>query len=213
MSRWWRAGCAGCLLVVLLSGLALGGCATCFFQTTQREPELPVKRLLRKQLEAMPPGWSLGKADIWTDTDFTWASWAVAVNFRYKNERIFLREEIHIFSNPFAARIILRPSPPSVNAGKGYIPNGWAYRPSHADQFEFGCGGGDSVSQPEGCSLILRYEEYIIIFGTPIGSYMTLDDLKRVLEATDQEMSSYLETSTLRSGPRVAPTTLDELDE
>jgi len=210
MREWWRAGCIGCLSVVLLSMLALGGCAARFFQSTQREPELPVRQLLHRQLEAFPPGWTLGKADIWTDTDFTWARWAVAVNFWYKDDQIFAGEEVHIFRSSFAARITLSPSPPSVSAGKGYVPKGWTYRPPHADRFEFGCKGGDGVSQPEGCSLILRYEEYIVVFATPIGSYMALDDLRRILEVIDREMFDYLESSTLHPGPRSVPTTLDE---
>jgi hypothetical protein len=207
--RWWRPGCVGCFAVALISILALGGCAARFLQSTWREPELPVEQFLQKQLEVLPPGWTLGKSQIETDTDFTWARWVVTANFRYKKGLHSAGEEIHVFSNSLAARIILRPSPPSVSAGKGYIPRGWTYRPPHANRFEFGCSGGDGLSQPEGCSLILRYEEYIVVFATPIGSHMTLDDLQRVLQAIDTEMSDYLERSTLRPGPRLVPARWD----
>jgi len=197
--------------------LTLGGCTVLFFQSTQREPELPVRQFLQKQLAAFPPDWVLGREiGIWTDTDFTWASWAAVVNFWYKDGvRIspgidYAQEEIHIFRSSFMARITPHPSPPSLSAAEGYIPQGWSYYPPHADRFEFGCSGGDGFSQPEGCGFILRYEEYTIVFGTPIGDYMTLDDLRRILEVIDQEMISFLQNSTLRPGPRVVPTSLDE---
>lgn len=216
MKGRWRAGCVGCLIVVLLSILALGGCAARFFQSTQREPELPVQQLLHQEFEAFPSGWTLGKSDIVTDTDFTWARWAVFVNFNYKDGlRVaeglrFAGEEIHVFDNSFAARVISHPSPPSLSAGKGYTPKGWTYRPPHAERFEFGCSGGDGFAQPDGCSFILRYAEYIIVFSTPIGTYMTLDDLRRILEVIDQEMTHHLENSILGPGPRPVPTALDE---
>ena len=193
-------------LCLLVTALALVSCG----QELQRQPEIPVNQFLQKQLEAFPPGWTLGQPDIWTDTDFTWARWAVAVNFNYKRGLQFAGEEIHVFVNSSAAQVITHPSPPSLSAGKGYIPKGWTYRPPHADQFEFGCGEGDGVSQPKGCSLNLRYEEYVIVFSTPIADYMTLKDLQRVLEVIDQEMSNFLGNSTLRLGPREVPTSLDE---
>lgn len=215
MKGHWRAGCAGCLILILLCSLALGDCTLRFFQSMQREPELPIQQLLHRELEAFPSGWTLGKSDIITDTDFTWAHWAVFVNFNYKNGlRIaeglkFAGEEIHVFNNSFAARLISYPSPSSLSAGKGYIPKGWTYRPPHAERFEFGCSGGDGLTQPEGCSFILRYAEYIIVFSTPIADYMTLDDLQRVLEVIDQEMTRHLKNSTLRPGPRPVPAALD----
>ena len=189
-----------------------------YYQSTQREPELPVNQFLRKQFEALPPGWTFHKVDtsnIWTDTDFTWARWAIASGFRYKKvtletyRRDQISEEIHIFWNSFAAKVNSRPSPLSVNAGKGYVPKGWVYHPPNADQFEFGCEGGDGVAQPEWCSLILRYEEYVIVLSTPIADYMTLEDLRRLLEVIDREMADFLQHSTLHPGPRKVPKSLD----
>ena len=119
VSRWRRAGCVGCGFVLLLSGILLGGCAARYYQSTQREPELPINQFLRKQFEVLPPGWTFHKVDasnIWTDTDFTWARWAVASGFRYKvtletHRRNQISEEIHVFWNPFAAKVNSRPSP------------------------------------------------------------------------------------------------------
>ena len=217
MSERWRVGCVLCMLILLLGGLALGGCVARYYQSTEREPELPVNQFLQKQLEALPPGWTFHKvsaSDIWTDTDFTWARWAVASSFQYKitletyrRNRIY--EEIHVFWNSFAARVNSRPSPSSVNAGKGYVPEGWVYHPPNADQFEFGCEGGDGAVQPKWCSLILRYEEYVIVLSTPIAEYMTLEDLRRLLEVIDREMADFLQHSTLRPGPRKVPESLD----
>jgi len=205
MKRWQHIGC---FLAMLLGCLGLGGCAVRFFQSTRREPELSVQQLLHKQLEVFPPGWTLDGAEIWTDTDFTWARWAVAAHFGYEGD--FVSEEVHIFRNPLVARIITRPSPPSLAARKGYIPEGWTYRPPHADRFEFGCSGGEGVSQPKWCSLILRYEEYIIVLGAPIGDHLTLSDLQRILEVIDKEMNDYLQHSTLCPGLRSVPASLDE---
>lgn len=198
--------------------LALGGCTVFFFYSTQREPELPIRQFVQKQLEAFPPGWMAvvgGDMDyIYTDSDFTWASWAVVATFWYKDGvRIspgiaFAHEEIHIFRSAFMAHITPHPSPSSLSAADGYIPQGWNYRPPHADRFEFGCEGEDGIAQPEWCGFVLRYEEYIIVFSTPIASYMTLDDLQRIMEVIDREMANYLKTSTLRLGPRKVPTAI-----
>ncbi len=218
MSKWQRTGCIGCLIVMLSGMLALGGCAMLFLQSTQREPELPIRQFLQRQLEAFPPTWTIvigGDIDyIHTDTDFTWASWAVTAAFWYKDGvRISpgiaeAHEEIHVFRSSFMARITPYPSPSSLSATEGSIPQGWTYRPPHASRFEFGCVGGDSVVQPEWCGFIVRYEEYIIVFSTPIRSYMTLEDLQRVLEVIDREMTNHLKNSTLRSGPRSVPTAI-----
>ncbi|MBC7228646.1 MAG: hypothetical protein H5T61_15675 [Thermoflexales bacterium] len=168
-----------------------------------------MEQFLYKQLEALPPGWTPGWAPgkllIWaeTDSDATWASWAVFTGFNYKGGLESIREEIHVFRSSFVARLIPYPSPSSLSAGKGYTPEGWSYRPLHANRFEFGCEGGDGVSQPERCSCILRYEEYIIVFDTPIADYMTLEDLQRIMEVIDREMTDYLKHSTLRPGPRL----------
>ncbi|MGB9873196.1 MAG: hypothetical protein ACPLYD_16260 [Anaerolineae bacterium] len=215
MKRWQRIACLGCLIVALSGILTLGGCTVLFFQSTQREPELPIRQFLRKQREAFPSDWVLEEEIvIWTDTDFTWASWAAVSNFWYKDGvRIspgidLAQEEIHVFRNAFVARITSYPSPSSLSAAKGYIPQGWSYRPPHADRFEFGCRGGDGSAQPEWCGFIVRYEEYIIIFDTPIASYMTLKDLQRIMEVIDREMADYLKRSTLRPGPRLVPTAI-----
>ena len=197
------------LLVAFLGILTVVGCAARFFQPAFREPELPVQPFLLKQNDVLPLGWTLGRVNVWTDTDFTWAGWAVSTGFTYKNYLDDISEEIHVFGNPFAARLILSPSPSSVNAGKGYVPRGWTYRPPHAQRFEFGCTGGDGANQPEGCSLILRYEEYVIVLSTPIAEYMTLEDLRRLLEVIDREMADFLQHSTLRPGPRKVPESLD----
>ncbi len=53
-------------------------------------------------------------------------------------------------------------------------------------------------------------EEYIIVLSTPIADYMTLEDLKRLLEVIDREMADFLQHSTLHPGPRKVPTSLDE---
>ena len=42
-----------------------------------------------------------------------------------------------------------------------------------------------------------------------MADYMTLDDLQRVLEVIDKEMTRHLKNSTLRPGPRPVPTALD----
>lgn len=221
-----RAGCyIGCLIPILLGILALGGCIMRFSYSTQREPELPIQQLLQKQLEAFPPGWYVDESalEIWTSaTDphgkFTNASWAIAVDFWYKNGvRISkglatAHEQIHVYRSSFAAQVISYPSEywatyweGWITPGEGYIPQGWSYRPLYASQFKFRCWKGGGLTQPELCSFILHYEEYIIVFDTPIASYMTLEDLQRIMAVTDREMANYLKNSTLRPGPRLVP--------
>lgn len=218
MRQWQRIACLGCLIVALSGLLTLGGCIVLFFQSTQREPELPIRQFMQKQLEAFPPDWTVvigGDIDyIYTDSDITWASWAVSATFWYKDGvRISpgiasAHEEIHVFRSAFMARITSYPSPSSLSVAEGYIPQGWSYRPPHADRFEFGCRGGNGRAQPEWCGFIVRYEEYIIVFDTPIASYMTLEDLQRIMGVIDREMTDYLKRSTLRPGPRLVPTAI-----
>lgn len=192
------------LTFILLGGITIWGCIGSF----KRVPELPVQQFFQKQLEALPQGWVLSKPELWTDTDFTWALWAVAVNFEYKDGIHFAGEEIHIFATPHLAQTIKYPSAPSTSAGEGFVPRGWSYRPPHADRFDFGC-RGEMESQPQACTFIVRYKEYIIVFGTPIGDFMTLEHLQQLLELIDQEMIEFLQHSTLQPGSREVPKVLD----
>ncbi len=230
MRKWQRTGRVGCLFVLLLGILALGGCIAGIFYSTQREPELPIRQFLQRQIETFPSGWYVEESDIviWTAADdphgkFTNAPWAVAADFWYKDGvRISkglatAHEQIFVYKSSFDARTVSYPSEywatyweGWITSGAGYIPQGWSYRPPHADRFEFKCWGGDGIAKPELCSFILRYEEYIIVFDTPIADYMTLDNLQRILEVIDHEMTNHLENSTLRPGPRSVPTALDE---
>ncbi len=153
MKPWQRTACMGFLVVILSGLLALAGCAMLFLQSTQREPELPIRQFLQRQLKAFPPNWAVvvgGDIDyIHTDTDVTPARWAVTASFWYKDGvRISpgiaeAHEEVHVFQNPFAAQINgWRITPYSLIVGEIYIPQDWIYRPPHADRFEFGCEGG-----------------------------------------------------------------------
>ncbi len=229
MKSWQRAGCIGCFIPIILGLLALGGCVMLFSRSTQREPELPVRQFLQEQVEAFPSTWYLDENDIrlWTGPDdphgkFTNASWAVAADFWYKDGvRISkglatAHEQIHVYKSSLHARTVSYPSEywatyweGWITPGEGYIPQGWRYRPSHADRFELRCWGGDGIVQPELCGFIVRYEEYLIVFDTPIASYMTLEDLRRILEVIDREMVDFLQHSTLRPGPRKVPESLD----
>ncbi len=231
MKKWHRICHLDHLLVILLSILYLSGCIVNIFYSTHREPELPIPQFLQRQIEAFPPGWYVEESDIviWTAANdphgkFTNAPWAVAVDFWYKDGARISKglatahEQIFVYKSSFDAQTVSYPSEywatyweGWITSRAGYIPQGWIYRPPHADRFEFKCWGGDGIAKPELCSFILRYEEYIIVFDTPIVDYMTLDDLQRVLEVIDQEMTRHLKNSTLRPGPRPVPTALDKL--
>lgn len=230
MRRWQRMASMGCLIATLFGILALGSCVASIVYSTQREPELPIRQFLQKQLEAFPPTWYLEESDlvIWRAADdphgkFTNAPWAVAADFWYKDGvRISkglatAHEQIFIYKSSFDARTVSYPSEywatyweGWITSGQGYIPQGWSYRPPHANRFELRCWGGDGIAKPELCSFVLRYEEYIIVFDTPIADHMTLEDLQRIMEVIDREMADFLANSTLRPGPRQVPTSLDE---
>ncbi len=207
-----RLGCGLFLLGLALWGGLLGGCGVLLWPR-YREPELEVERLLERQAAVLPPGWGfpgLKGHSVRTTDDDTWAVWAVYASFQ--NDAVSLRahnldeisEEIHVFANPFEAWLISNPSPASIHAGKGTVPSEWRYRPPHAEGFAFGC-----VEGPEGqigwCSAKLRYEEYMIVLFVPLSEAMTLGDFRRLLEVTDQEMTAFLERSTLRTGRRGVP--------
>lgn len=173
--------------------------------STQREPELPIRLFLRKQIDAFPANWHLEENDIelWTSAadpygKFTNAPWAVAVDFWYKPSSVRIskglamaHEDIFVYKSTFSAQSIPYPSElwatywgdwlasgnPILSYSPGYIPRGWSYRPPHANRFEFRCWGGDSIAKPELCSFILGYEEYIIAFATDMVRDLTREDV------------------------------------
>jgi len=205
MRQWQHVACIGCLGIILLGILILGGCIVGRSYSTQREPELPIRQFLRKQLEAFPANWHLEESDIklWTSAadpegKFSNAPWAVAVDFWYKPSSVRIskglavaHEQIFVYKSTFQAQSIPYPSEfwaaywgdwfasgdPILSYSPGYIPREWSYHPSHANRFEFRCWGGDGIAKPEWCSFILRYEEYIIAFDTDMVRDLTREDI------------------------------------
>ncbi len=226
MKSWHRVAQWGCLSLILLSACAIGGWIMRIAYSTRREPELAIRSFVRKQLAAFPPGWYVDESHmtLWTSTrdphaKFTNASWMVAVDFWYRgNTRLtkgiaVAHEQIFVYKSPLDARSTAYPSEywatyweGWITSGRGNIPSGWRDRPPHADRFELKCWGNDPITKPELCSLILVYEEYFIILDTPIGDYMTLNDLRRIVDLIDREMTDHLNHSILRLGPREMPT-------
>ena len=194
-------------LRLLMTALALASCG----QEMQRQPEIPVNHILQKQLEVLPQGWMFEpatSADVWTDTDFTWARWAIAEAFyRRDAPAAQISEDIHVFVNSSHAQFIGCPSPVCVGISEGYVPDKWTYHPENADGFALGCNKtDDTAAQSEWCRALIRYQEYAIYFGAFIGDHFSLEDFEKLLKVTDQEMTDFLHYSTVRPGPREVPT-------
>ena len=212
---------SGCGLFLVLLGLLVGGCGVFFHlfsRQTRREPELAVRPFFETQAAVLPSGWrfmGVDERDFSTDDASTWGIGMVSFAFEYEkvNPRTYRRdqisEEIHIFGNPLPARV-LGPRFDPVPRGKDrYVPEGWSYRPIHADGWEFGCEGGDGRREPERCGVVLRYQEYVIALTVPM-SYMMLGDLQRLLEVIDEEMGAFLRRSKVEPGRRDLPAALFE---
>jgi len=210
MKRRWRVRNVGCVAILLLGSLVVTACVVYFFRPMRREPELPVQQLLHEQLRVFPPGWILDTPEVSTDSDFTWGVWAVTAHFYYQNHLEYVSEEIHVFNDPTRAHILFRTTS-RLSPSMGYqtfIPAEWTYRPSGAQQFEIRCVKGET--KIKSCEVGMRYEEYVIRLYVPVGSLLSLEEMKDILEVIDREMTVFLEDSTLRSGFRLAPRKLDK---
>jgi hypothetical protein len=72
-----------------------------------------------------------------------------------------------------------------------YIPSGFDYKSSVADNYQFRC-QTHKPSSVENCQLVGRYGTYIIRFHTFMSPIMTYDDLERMLQAIDNKMAQCL---------------------
>jgi len=203
-NRRFAIGVRRLLVILLLVGLTLSGCG----QSMQREPEIPVNRILQVQSEVLPAGWQFRPVDstnIYTDRDFTWATWMAEAGF-YRKRPLegSITEEFHVFANSPMAQSIPASSA-EVNYLESYVPGEWSYTPPNAERFEFEC-TPEGTYDLEWCEAILRYDEYVIYLTAPIAEYFTLQDFQQLLEVTDQEMTEFLRDSSVRPGPREAPT-------
>ncbi len=205
--RWSLA----CMFVAVTAINALVSCESIpvavLSPSTQRCPEIPIQRLLERQLDALPSGWKTGEVFVHTDTDFTWAKWVMVVGLSPQIEETPSRsvhEEIHVFSNRALARQLIHASPATVNMlDTGFMPTDWSYLPPHADQFEIEC--YTASSRTSICRMLLQYQEYVLYIEYTPYDDLTSSHLQKLLMALDSEMGQYLDTSTLREGPRVIP--------
>lgn len=212
MNNIFRTSLLGCAIIVISVIVVAGWVGLQFFTTYERNPQLPIHQLLEKQREALSPALTINKEKIWDDADFTKARWALYVNLNYNGIANLYTEEIHVFASPFRARLSPYPSPGSISIEKTYIPQEWAYHPKNADDLKITCnpeGNNSRVSQ--NCVVIVRYAEYIFVIIVPIinsiSSYMTFDDLEKLLDTTDQFMGVYLKNSRLIPSEPIIPAT------
>ena len=200
----------GVALILLLSALFMTKCAYDLFRSFQRVPqEIPVLELVASQLDALGPQWSFSnETGLNTDTDLTDGVWNVYVGFDHTDWRYNISGEIHVFSNADQAKLSVWPSPMAFAVDtEGNTPTAWNYEPAHADRFILDC---DDGSLPNYCLILLRYQEYSFVYAMDVAGAMTLADLQRFIQATDEFMYDYLSSTTLEPGRREVPT-LDEL--
>lgn len=185
------------------------GCVLCIgvgsSYSIQREPELAFEELLMKQASVLSEDWKWTFVHYVSDTDFSRAKYVASGRIDY-SRRIWdtdsIRVNVHVFSTPLRAMLIA----PPLRHYTGYIPQGWDYEPQKADRYGFFCNGGDGVANPERCQCIVQYGEYYFDFRFPIGRFLLLEDVRKVLEITDKEMHHFLNNSAVRRGSRNVPT-------
>jgi len=205
-----QSGCARSLLIVISIGIFATGtcCSTPYLSPiVARRPEINIEQLVQNQLAAFPSGVQTGEITINTDSDFTYARWAVTVRFYLPPQTWLQNEEVHVFQNPMLAHLIRSPSPGSVAAwGAESLPEDWDYKPAHADRFHL-----RYVPEELGKGtyyVLVRYQEYTFFLQGQTSELFTLADLQRVLEVTDAEMAAFLKASALRPGSRRIPSGL-----
>ena len=199
----------GGVVILIIASLTIR-CTFNWFEPARRVPrEIPLGQLVETQQEALGPQWSQrDNVSLNTDSDFTSGVWAILWGFDHVDYRHNANEEIHTFYNLPRAERNKSPSPGAIYINKdGNPPPGWNYIPPHADRFVIDCRGETVI---ESCAVLLRYQEYAIVYYTNVADATTLEDLRRLLVATDEFMYDYLSSTTLEPGRREVPT-LDEL--
>jgi hypothetical protein len=115
-----------------------------------------------------------------------------------------LKQELHVYRSPARAISRFAPPPLAVNVDQsGNQPPGWNYTPPHADRFVLGC---TPEPVPERCDIRLVYEEYSFVISVYLAGAMSLADLQRFLQTTDDFMAEFLSTTKLERGRRQVPT-------
>lgn len=176
---------------------------------TKRTPhEIMLGDLIRGQETALNPGWTFIPRDTLTsDSDVTHGLWVYEALFARNGSPYAAWLRIHTFGSPSLAKRWFPPAPYDDLEGDGNLPEGWSYVPPHADQFVIDC---TSEEVPASCTVYTVYREYSLVYTAGEAGSMTLEDLQYWLEATDQFMADFLESTSLVRGRRSIPT-LSEL--
>ena len=195
------AGCAGILVVLLLILIS-----TWYMNArpmTRVPYNIPYQQLVQIQLETLGSAWTGGDGGLHTEDIFTKGEWAFYGKLIHSDYRYGASEELHTFANPLLARLWVFPSPRAVNIQEETArPSGWYYEPAHADRFFLDCSPEET---PKFCYFLASYQEYSIVFGTDVAGAMTIEDLQRLIEATDEFMYGFLSNTTLEAGKRPIP--------
>lgn len=176
--------------------------------TFQREPEIRISALVAEQVKSLPDYWDVGNKAHWeiqTDTDLTYGSWALYMDYVYQHGYDRIRQEVHVSASPIIAKRLSN----GIYQGENIKPEEWSFQPKYADDFEIGCERVGNFYLT--CTTILRYKEFIFVINTPIRKYMRFDDLEDFLLVTDQYMHYYMNNSSLLRDKVIIPTSIDEL--
>jgi len=202
-----------CYLKIIMLLIIVSFTTGCLSPPMQRQPEISLARIRQTFIGALGKEWETDPSEqpyISTDTDFTSATWAVSTGFRDREHPLdHIDLEIHVFRNPYLAAHQPFPASPIWRyMAAPFYPAGWDYRPPHAESFRIACEEVELVKKRVYCTAEMRYEEYVLYLRVHITSSFGLDKLKILLNATDKYMFEFLNSSTLTSGPRILPTTI-----
>ncbi len=200
---------ANIVIFTLLSSLLALLIIIIIYPTFQREPEIRISALVAEQVKSLPDYWDVGNKTHWeiqTDTDLTYGSWALYMDYEYQHGYDKIRQEVHVSSSPIIAKIQSNGIYLGEDINK---PEEWSFRPKYADYFEIGCERVGNFYLT--CTTILRYKEFIFVINTPIRKYMRFDDLEDFLLITDQYMQYYLNNSSLLRNKVINPTSIDDI--
>ncbi len=169
---------------------------------TRRVPnEIALAELFQAQVSALGSGWAIAsEGHLTSDSDMTRGLWVYEVEF----EPYAAWLQFHTFRSPYLAERWFPPFPRLFGFEDGSDPpNGWDYVPPNADYFIIDC---TPEVIPNSCYVLLRYQEYSLVYRTDVAGVMTLADLQRVIEVTDQFMANHLKSTRLEWGSRSVPT-------
>ena len=181
-----------CLLfLIIFGGVLMIWLRPDVLPPNNRKVEIDISQLLVTASD-FPSGWKAdGIPQPASGDEFDWGKENIFSGFHTIDGQGFAYQYVYKFRNEAAAEygfFWIKQQGYLTPPTNGKVPTKWKYKSSIADEWLFGCSVGSRV-----CTLLARYDEFIISFDVSINSEnMTFDDLEYIIKVIDENISNYL---------------------